>query len=135
MEALTVESVSVGDLVALFQRLENEKADTSAGALAAGDVCGPGARGYVAHVGAVPVLAYVLSFAQAGKKLVCWVLAAVGDAPGRDLTGEILPVIERQARQAGAQQIAITTKRRGLAKKINALGFIETGRTYRKNLA
>lgn len=129
-KALAVHAVPVGALVPMLQQLESDKTDTTAGATAAADVCGDG---YMVTLDGVPVMGYVLRFAD-GAKPVCWVLGAVGHAPGHDLTAEVLPVIERQAREGGAQQVAFTTKRRGLEKKISMAGYVETGRIYRKNI-
>lgn len=134
MEALTVQAVPVARLLPMLQSLERDKTDTTDGATTAQDVCGGRADGYLVQLDGVPVMGYALQFAQCSKKRVCWVMAASGHAPGRDLTAEVLPLIEQQARAGGAQQIAITTKRRGLAKKICESGFRESGITYRKNL-
>ena len=57
---------------------------------------------------------------------------AAGGAPGVDLTKAIVPVIERQA--AGALQVAITTRRRGLVKKLVKQGYVVSGVTLRKRL-
>lgn len=134
METLTVQPVPVAALLPMLQSLEHDKTDTTHGATSARDVCSGQAQGYTVNLGGRQVMGYALQFAQCSNKRVCWVMAAVGHEPGRDLTEEVLPVIEQQARAGGAQQIAITTRRRGLAKKICAYGFQESGRTYRKNL-
>jgi len=134
MEALTVNRVPAAALVDIMAALESDKTDTTAGAVSALEACGQHARGYTVKQGDKTVMAYLLAFQDCAKKRVCWVVGARGNAPGHDLTDEVLPVIEQQAREGGAQQVAITTKRRGLAKKICESGFQETGRTYRKNL-
>lgn len=132
-QALTIHPVPVADLLPLLSVLEHAKTDTTAGAIAASELERT-SRGYRVDLEGVPVMGYTLQMSQHTKKRVCWITAAVGAANGHDLTGEVLPLIEAQARQAGAHQIAITTKRAGLAKKIQAHGFCETGVTYRKNL-
>lgn len=133
-KALTVHSVPAAALINIMAELEHDKTDTTAGAVTAAEACNQHARGYLVKDGEKTVMAYLLAFQNCAQKRVCWVTGARGNAPGHDLTAEVLPVIEQQAREGGAQQIAITTKRRGLAKKISDAGFMETGRTYRKNL-
>lgn len=134
MEALTIRAVPSASLVDILSVLEREKTDTSAGANGAVDACNSRSQGYTVYEGDKLIMAYVLTFENSSKKRVCWVVGGRGRAPGHDLTAEVLPFVERQAREGGAQQIAITTKRRGLEKKITAMGFNETGRIYRKNL-
>lgn len=133
-KALTVHSVPAAALVNIMADLESDKTDTTAGAVTAEEACNPHAFGYIVKDGDKTVMAYLLAFQNCARQRVCWITGARGRAPGRDLTAEIMPIIERQAREGGAHQIAITTKRLGLAKKICASGFVETGRTYRKSV-
>ncbi len=133
MEALTVRQVHAEALRPMLQALERDKTDTTSGAVAACDVCGPNAQGFEVLQAGVVVGCYLLQVQQYTKK-VCWVLGAAGGALGHDMVAEVLPMIEAQAKAAGAEQVAFTSKRRGLEQKITASGFKETGRVYRKNL-
>jgi|GEM_PF-3340298 hypothetical protein len=134
-KALRVKQVPAEALVDILAALEREKTDTSAGAMTAEEACGPHADGYIVQdAEGRNVAAYLLTFQNCAKKRVCWVNGAYGRAPGHDLTAEVMPIVEKQAREGGAHQIAVMTKRMGLAKKICADGFQETGRIYRKNL-
>lgn len=134
METLTINAVPMAQILPVLALLEREKTDTTAGAMAASDMVNPRTQGYRVDLDGVPVLVYALQYQDTTKKRICWVLAAAGAASGHDLTEEVLPLIEQQARRDGAQQMALTTRRRGLAKKIQAFGFKESGTTYRKNL-
>lgn len=78
--------------------------------------------------------AYALQMAHHENGSVVWVAAAAANVPGKDLSPGIYSIIEQQARRAGAAQIACTTKRRGLVKKLLGMGFEISGITLRKKL-
>lgn len=108
------------------------RGDTTGGTATLEELCA-GAQAFTAHDEAGrPVLAYVLAVRDHAAARVCWVQAAAGAAEGIDLTAAALPTIERQARTMGAGQVAITTRRRGLIKKLRAQGYTVTGVTLRK---
>lgn len=78
--------------------------------------------------------AYALSLTQHQRGGVLWMVAAAANVPGRDLSPHILSLVEQQAGQVGAQQVAVTTIRRGAIKKLLAHGYEVTGVTLRKRL-
>jgi len=107
------------------------RGDTTAGAASLDELCA-GAQAFAVCIGGQRVMAYVLAMRDHAAARVCWVQAAGGGAPGLDLTRELMPRIERQAKEQGAGQVAITTRRRGLIKKLRAQGYTVTGVTLRK---
>lgn len=129
--SLTVYQSTIADARHLLARAAL-RGDTTAGAASLEDVCA-GGHVFEARDGAGrPVMAYVLSLQDHAAARVCWVRAAGGHLPGVDLTAAMLPAIERQARTHGAGQVAITTRRGGLIKKLKAQGYKITGVTLRK---
>jgi len=101
--------------------------DTTAGACSLEELCA-GAECFLVEHDSRPVGAYALRVY--GK--VVWLMAAGGNMRGVDLTAAIVPAIERQA--AGAGQVAVTTRRRGLVKKLVRQGYQITGITLRKKI-
>ena len=81
-----------------------------------------------------PAVCYALRVVQHEKTRVLWVMAAAGRDENIDLTTTGLVTVERQARNVGASQVAITTRRRGLVKKLKTLGYEVTGYTLRKKI-
>lgn len=109
--------------------MEAMRHDTTAGACTLEELCA-GAECFVLEGEGGPVGAYALKVTEPGP--VVWLMAAGGNVRGIDLTGAIVPAIERQA--AGADQVAVTTRRRGLVKKLLRQGYQITGITLRKKL-
>lgn len=110
------------------------RGDTTGGAASVAELCQDGQGYEVSDSAGRPVMAYVLAIRDHAAARVCWVQAAGGAMPGVDLTRELLPTIERQAKGQGAGQVAITTRRRGLIKKLRAHGYQVTGVTLRKEI-
>lgn len=127
---LTVRAATFADARPLLARAAL-RGDTTAGAASLDELCAGGQVFAVQSAGRM-VMAYVLAVRQHEAARVCWVQAAGGAAPGVDLTRELMPRIERQAKEQGAGQVAITTRRRGLIKKLRAQGYMVTGVTLRK---
>lgn len=107
------------------------RGDTTGGACGLGDLCA-GGEVFVGLDGGKPAFAYVLGIVNHEAARVAWVKAAAGSVPGVDLTAQVLPFVERQAKDAGAVQVAFTTRRRGLIKKMREQGYTVTGVTMRK---
>lgn len=102
--------------------------DTTAGAATLADLCAD-AQHYAGLIDGRPVMAY--SLAMRGP--VAWVMAAGGDTlQGIDLTQQIDTAATAQAASAGAHQIAMTTARPGLVRKLQHLGWVVSGVTMRK---
>lgn len=120
-----------GEAAPYLDALADGKTDTAAGSLTVEESC-RGAECFLL-VGEGGVMgAYALRVVSHDAGRVVWIQAAAGGAPGVDLTKAIVPVIERQA--AGALQVAITTRRRGLVKKLVKQGYVVSGVTLRKRL-
>lgn len=135
MEAptLTARAASLAEALPLLQRAGAERCDTSAGLLSVEEVARGGAC-FVVEQGGVPVMAYALGLTVHDAGGVLWVRAAGGNLPGADLTATILPLIENQGRAAGARQVAMQTRRRGLVAKLERQGYHVAGYILRKNL-
>lgn len=101
--------------------------DTTAGACTIEELCA-GSECFLLENETGPVGGYALKVVGP----VVWLMAAGGNLRGIDLTSAIVPAIERQAE--GSDQVAITTKRRGLVKKLLRQGYQITGITLRKKL-
>lgn len=109
------------------------RGDTTGGTCGLGDLCA-GGEVFMGLEDGRPAFAYVLGIVNHEAARVAWVKAAAGAVTGVDLTAQVLPFVERQAKQAGAAQVAITTRRRGLIKKMEAQGYAVTGVTLRKSI-
>jgi hypothetical protein len=135
-KALTIEHASVADVLDLLNRAGTARADTTGGTASITELCsGPNALAFAVIADGQRVGAYCVKLVDHETARVAWVQAAGGHLPGADLTAEIIPAIEAQAAQAfGADQVAITTRRRALVAKLLGMGFQVTGITLRKNL-
>lgn len=131
-KSLTVHPSNLAEARGLLARAQL-RGDTTAGAASLDEMCSGGQVFMVRDSGA-PVLAYVLAMRDHAAARVCWVQAAGGGVKGVDLTGAVLPCIERQARTHGAGQVAITTRRPGLIRKLKKQGYSVTGVTLRKTV-
>lgn len=107
------------------------KFDTSGGLLGVDEVLRGSVFQAVQHGGEC-IGAYALSLSQHDQGAVLWVTACAADLPGVDLVPHLLSIIEQQARTVEAQQVAITTRRRGLIKKLLHNGYEISGITLRK---
>lgn len=128
MAAVTVRPCSAAEARAWLLRALRH--DTTAGACSQADHEADCAFGLVVDATGTPCGAY--SLRQSGQTL--WVMQAGGDLGGVDLVREVLPGIEQGARAAGLDQIAITTRRRGLVRKMQRAGYQITGITLRKRV-
>lgn len=110
------------------------KYDTTAGLLSTDEML-DGSIYQTLQLGSGEVVgAYALQLSQHQAGSVLWVVAAAANVPGQDLSPSIFGIIEQQARQVGAAQIACTTRRGGLVKKLLGMGFEISGITLRKKL-
>lgn len=75
-------------------------------------------------------IAYVL-VVRGGQ---AWINAAKGLGPV-DWTALTLPVVELQAKRAGLESVAFQTRRRGLVRKAEKLGYRVTGYIMKKDIA
>lgn len=109
------------------------KFDTSAGAQSLDEMLGSSLCQSVEYNGEI-VGAYALELAEHKACKVLWITACAAGVPGQDLTPHLLDMIEQQAVQVGAAQVAVTTIRRGLIKKMLAQGYEISGINLRKKL-
>lgn len=114
--------------------LENAaRFDTSGGLLTPEEVAG-GAIWQALERDGRKIGAYALSLTQHERGSVLWLVAAAANQPGRDLSPHILSIVEQQAEQVGARQVAVTTIRPGAIKKLLEHGYEVTGITLRKKI-
>lgn len=114
--------------------LSHHRTDTTGGTASIGELCAGHPAFELRDSQGRAVGAYVLAIRDHAAARVAWVMAAGGAVPGVDLTGAVLPCVERQARTLGAGQVAITTRRPGLIRKLKKQGYSVTGVTLRKNV-
>lgn len=129
---LMVKPVPVASILWLLEKA-SKKADHTGGALNVGDLCN-GAQGFAVFDDAAPQV-LIMAYALRVQGPTCWVLVASGGLQGCNLTATVIPAIETEARRMGCTQIAVTTKRKGLIKKMSVHGFAPTAITLRKKIA
>ena len=129
-KVLTIRPAGFADVRGLLARAA-QRGDHTGGTLSIEDACAGAVTWAVEDGAGRVVMAYAMR--QAGG--VCWIIAAGGDAPGVDLVRSVLPVMERQAKALGCGQLAVTTQRGGLVRKLKKNGFEQTAVTLRKALA
>jgi hypothetical protein len=84
----------------------------------------------------LPVLYLVMRVEDQARGREGVVLAAAGGLKGHDLTRALLPQLERLFASVGCASVRIQTARRGLMRKLAALGYAPTPHVvFRKALA
>lgn len=129
-KTLTIRPAGFAQVRGLLE-LAQQRGDHTGGALSIEEAC-HGATTWAVEDGEGRI---VMAYAMRAAGGACWITAAGGGANGVDLVRSVLPVMERQAKALGCQQMAITTKRRGLMRKLKKQGFAESAVTMRKELA
>lgn len=129
---LWVKPVEVAGILWLLETA-TKKADHTGGALNIRDLCN-GAQGFAVFDETEPHV-LIMAYALKAQGSTCWVVVASGGLEGCNLTATVMPAIEAQARAMGCTQLAVTTKRKGLIKKLSVHGFEPTAITLRKKIA
>lgn len=132
-KTLNVEAVELCEVLDLLGQAGTVKTDTTQGAATVEELCA-GALAFAVEANGERCAAYAIKVVKHQRESVAWVMAAGGAVPGVDLTATMIPAIEYQARELQADQVAITTRRRGLIHKLNAMGYTVAGITLRKKL-
>ena len=114
---------------AMLAPLESDKTDTGAGKYSVESMIQRG-QCFVVGGDTGQVAAYVLQ-AQ-GPEL--WVMAAAGGEQGTCVTTALTALIEAQARAHGFASVGFQTKRRGLVRKAEKLGYEVAGYIMRKKI-
>lgn len=107
--------------------------DTSGGLLTMRDICHDVQFMQLEADGKV-VGAYAVKLVNHERGKVLWLQSAAANVPGVELGPLIFNIVEKQARMMGADQVAVTTIRKGGMKKLRKLGYEMSGVTFRKNL-
>jgi hypothetical protein len=132
-KSLTVHSCDFERAAPMLGRAAH-RTDTTGGTASLAELCQDGNAYELRDSEGRQVGAYVLAMRDHAAARVAWVMAAGGAVQGVDLTGAVLPCVERQARTLGAGQVAITTRRPGLIRKLKKQGYSVTGVTLRKTV-
>lgn len=119
-----------------FERLaitDGPRASTTGGAETVAEKC---RHAYVFEVtdGERQVGAYAIRLIDHDRVRVAWITAAAGAVDGVDLPRTLWPAVLAQCQAMGAGQIAFNTRRRGLIRKAERLGFQLTAVTLRKSI-
>lgn len=109
--------------------------DTTGGLWSLAELCNGGRLFEVADEAGKVVLRYVLHFENHANGRECVVMAAVGAAPGVNLTQAILPLIEAQAQREECKAVTFYTRHRGLVVKAGRMGYSGHGVILRKGVA
>ena len=107
--------------------------DTSGGVITLGDIC-DGSAFFLLQADGKTVGGYAVKLARYERASIMWVQSASANLPGAELSPHILSIVEQQARQLGADQIAFATRRRGAVKKLLKAGYGHESVILRKNL-
>lgn len=128
-----IRALEAHELAPVVAELEREGArlDTSGGLVSVPELLA-GAVVFEASLDGAPVLHYALAVRAYERASEGVILAAVGRAPGRDMTAELLPLIERQFHNVAA--ITTYTARPGLVAKLERQGYGRAGWIMRKHI-
>ena len=126
------EPLSQGDTRQLLGSMAGNPKWDALGLASIESTIGNGA-GYMATDDSGPLVVIVVQVIdhEKGRELMLRVAHQV--RPGRDLTGEVLPHIERVF-GIGCDVVTIVTKRQGLVKKLERAGYGESAKIMRKKL-
>ncbi len=128
-KALTIHPATFAEIRPLLERI-TKKADHTDGTMTVEEACRGAACFAVCINGGRAVMGYAVK--QIGQ--TCWIVAAGGDMPGRDLVATVAPMIEAQARAAGCRDLAVATNRAGLVSKLLRQGWRDKATIMRKKL-
>lgn len=109
------------------------RTDTTGG-LADMDACLERGKLFEVKVGGEVVARYALQIVDCDNGSEVWVTAAAGSLPGIDLVHVLAPYVARQAAEAGARAVSVSTRRRGLVKKLQREGWTLDAYVIRKKL-
>lgn len=118
---------------AAYAKAFDARRDTSGG-LGSMEACLQRGRLFDVKVDGVTVARYALEFMQCDQGAQVFITAAAGNLPGADLVATLVPYIEGQAGQAGADAVTINTRRRGLVKKLQREGWTLDAYVMRKKI-
>jgi hypothetical protein len=109
--------------------------DTTAGSVTLDD-CDPAANIYYKCTDETGVIVggYVMSFMRTKKSKVAWIEYAAGKTRGVDFVKTFMPLIELQAKDMGADQVAMVSRRAALINKLHRAGYVDAGLVLRKKI-
>lgn len=130
---LEVRRCELVEVLPLMEELTEPKTDTSCGLATVQDMCQNAQTFAVKHEGKT-VAAYAVEPVQFDRGASMVIVAGAGGLEGVDLVASMQGFWEMQARQIGARQIETLTRRRGLVKKLSAMGWQVVGLKMVKKL-
>jgi hypothetical protein len=132
-KTLSIEPVEAEQVFNNLVRVTLKKSDTTGGAESVKEMCRNAKTFKVVSDGST-VGAYAVRVVNHDNLSVAWVTAAEGNMRGVKLLETVIPAIEAQAKELGAEQVSMNTKRRGMIKKLIVMGYEITGVTLRKKI-
>lgn len=132
-KTLEVTPCELSRILPFLVQATRPKSDTSGGLATVQDVC-KHAQSFVVTDEGHDVGGYVVEPLEFDRGVCLWVTMGAGQVDGLDLTATMEKIVEVQARQIGASQIGMITKRRGLIKKLQANGWAVAGIKMLKKL-
>lgn len=130
---LDVTPCGLDAVLELLQVCTRPKADTCGGLATVGDLCAGGQQFIVTNRGAV-VGGYSLIPMQFDRGVCIWIQAGAGHLDGVDLSTLMARTVEAQARDAGARQVAMITKRPALVRRLLRQGWQIAGTKMTKRV-
>ena len=132
-KTINVTPVELEKVLHLLEKAGLKKSDTTLGAASVKELCADAIPFAVEQNGEC-VSAYAIKVVKHENSTVAWVMAGAGSLEGVDMTATVFPCIEYQAKQLNATQVAVMTKRMGLVKKLESMGYTVTGINLRKKI-
>lgn len=114
-----------------YQKAFDDKRDTTGG-LGSMDTAFEGAELFDLVIDGKTVGRYALKAVTRAKGTEVFVIAATGRVKGVDLLASVFPAIEQQCQ--GADRVTVNTRRRGMVKKLLAMGWTLDSFVLRKKI-
>lgn len=118
---------------AAYAKAFDARRDTTGG-LADMEACLQRGQLFEVRVEGAIVARYALQVVDCDNGSEVWVTAAAGHLPGCDLVKALEPYIAHQSIEAGASALSVSTRRRGLVKKMEREGWTLDAYVMRKKL-
>jgi hypothetical protein len=131
---VTLDEIPMDAALPLLAPLAGAKADTAMGAMTLPEILNE-SQTYLVNLDGRDVGAIALKISQHSQGDVLWIVGGVGGCKGADMVRDVLPAVEEAAEINRCQFTAITTRRPGMVKKLEAVGYEVTGITLRKRIS
>lgn len=129
----TLTEIPMDEAMRILAPIDTPKADTALGIMTLPEKL-QGCTVFGVSIDGREVGAAALRITEHSGGDVLWIMGGAGGVPGADMVRDVLPEMERTAAHNGCAQVAITTRRKGLVKKMEQAGYEITGYTLRKRI-